>query len=198
MARGPLRKRESYLWTRDPLDWYVEPEWCSERLFAAEQFEGRIWDPCAGTGRIPAAARAAGHLAYGSDIETRGHEHVQFLDFQMFILSSSREVVVENIVCNPPYKIARQFAETALAITLRKVAMFLAANWVQGEARSQWLEATPLRRVYFICPRPSCPPGDIIKQGVVPGNGTSDFAWFVWEHGYQGRPEIAWLRRTSS
>jgi hypothetical protein len=198
MARGPLRKRESYLWTRDPLDWYVEPEWCSERLFAAETFEGTIWDPCAGTGRIRDAAKAAGYpSALASDIEPRGHQGVFSFDFTPYIMALKRERIVDNIVCNPPYKIAREFAEASLAITRCKVAMFLAANWVQGEARSRWLESTPLRRVYFICPRPSCPPGDIIKQGIVPGNGTSDFAWFVWEQGYQGRPEIGWLRRTS-
>jgi hypothetical protein len=42
--RGPLRKRESHLWQRDEHDWYIEPIWCSARLFEAEKFEGGIWD----------------------------------------------------------------------------------------------------------------------------------------------------------
>jgi hypothetical protein len=29
---GPLRKRKSHLWQRDPHDWYIEPEWVSDRF----------------------------------------------------------------------------------------------------------------------------------------------------------------------
>lgn len=51
--RGPLRKRESHLWSRDPHDWYCEPSWVSARLFAMEAFEGRVWDPACGAGQKP-------------------------------------------------------------------------------------------------------------------------------------------------
>jgi hypothetical protein len=192
MARGPLRKRESNLWARDPLDWYVEPDWCSDRLFQIEQFEGLIWDCCAGTGRIAYAARQAGYTAEATDIVARSPGITQF-DF--LSMRPERPNAGLSIVCNPPYRLAREFAELALKVITYKAALFLPANWVQGEKRSTWLESTPLRRVLFVCPRPSCPPGDIIKQGVVPGNGTTDFAWFIWERGYADRPEIGWCRR---
>jgi hypothetical protein len=51
--RGPLRKRKSHLRDRDPNDFYVEPEWCSMRLFEVERFEGRTIDPACGLGRPP-------------------------------------------------------------------------------------------------------------------------------------------------
>lgn len=192
MPRGPLRKRESYLWKRDPLDWYVEPDWCSQRLFDLVEFEGLIWDCCAGTGRIAEAARAAGYDARASDIEPRGHP-VNFLDIK--VCFAMTEPCVANIVSNPPYKLALEVTQFALKVALFKVAMFLPANWVQGEKRSRWLESTPLRQVLFVCPRPSCPPGDIIRQGVVPGNGTTDYAWFIWDRTYSGTPQLGWCRR---
>jgi hypothetical protein len=69
--RGPLRKRESHLWQRDEHDWYIEPIWCSARLFEAEKFEGGIWDPACGSGRIPQAAIDAGLEAVGTDLIAR-------------------------------------------------------------------------------------------------------------------------------
>jgi hypothetical protein len=39
------------------------------------------------------------------------------------------------------------------------------------------------------------PPGAVIEAGMKPGGGTTDFAWFLWLKGFDGRPEIGWLRR---
>ena len=75
------------------------------------------------------------------------------------------------------------------------MALLLPANWVQGDKRSRWLDRSPLRRVYFITPRPSMPPGAVIAAGQKPGNGTTDYAWFVWQVDYDGPAEICWLRR---
>lgn len=190
--RGPLRKRESHLWERHPEDWYVEPEWCSVEFFKQEPFEGELWDPSCGLGRIPTAARAAGHVCHATDLMARGFGGVH--DFRQ----TPHTARVANIVSNPPFGIADSYVLLALEIAERKVAMLLPANWVQGEKRSRWMETTPLRRVYFIAPRPSMPPGPIILAGEAPGNGTTDYAWFVWEHGYEGRPEIGWVRRDRS
>lgn len=186
--RGPLRKRESHLWERDPNDWYVEPEWCSARLFVMEQFVGTIWDPACGMGRILAGARAAGLPAIGTDLIDRGcgAGGVDFLKLDEH---------PPNIVSNPPFSLAEKFVIRALNLTQRKVAMLLPANWVQGDTRSRWLETTPLARVLFITPRPSMPPGTVVAAGGTPGNGTTDYAWFIWSRGHRYAPTIGWLRR---
>lgn len=188
--RGPLRKRDSHLWARHPEDWYVEPEWVSARLFAVENFDGGILDPSCGLGRIVNSARAAGLSALGHDIVQRGGV---FIGAPRDFLECTGNH--PNIVANPPFGIAEKFVSKALELAERKVAMLLPANWVQGAKRSRWLQSTPLRRVYFIAPRPSMPPGPAIEAGVRPGNGTTDYAWFVWLRGYDGAPEIRWLHR---
>ena len=158
MTAEPLRKRDSSLWRRDPHDWYVEPAWCSLRLFEEEAFRGCIHDPACGGG---------------------------------------------NIVSNPPFGFcddrksrSHPFVERCLERAERKVALLLPANWVQGDMRSRWLERTPLRRVWFLSPRPSMPPGHVLASGAKPGNGTTDYAWFVWQMDYDGATEVRWLRRT--
>ena len=100
---GPLlgghRNRERIVWQREKNDHYVEPEWCSLRLFEKIPFTGTIVDPSCGFGHIVKSAR------------------------------------------------------------------------------------------------PSMPPGYVIAEGQKPGNGTTDYAWFVWTQGYQGSPNVGWVRR---
>lgn len=191
--RGPLRKRESNLWAREANDWYVEPLWTSARLFAEEPFTGSVYDPACGGGNIVKAAIGAGLNAYGSDLIDRGFPSESIPPTPCDFLESVTPRI--NIVSNPPFAVAEQFVSRALLLASAKVAMLLPANWVQGDKRSRWLESTPLYRVWFITPRPSMPPGQAIAAGQKPGNGTTDYAWFVWLKGFDGAPSIRWLRR---
>lgn len=197
--RGPLRKRESNLWERERNDHYVEPEWCSRRLFEQEAFSGNVIDPACGFGNIVKSAQASNLDAIGYDIVRRS----DFCQVEQDFMSSEWQAVwrPDNIVSNPLFGICDTkkdklgFVDLALQRVERKCALLLPANWVQGDARSRWMASTPLRKVLFITPRPSMPPGHVIAAGVKPGNGTTDYAWFIWLKGYDGRPEIGWLRR---
>ncbi|MDB5596231.1 MAG: uncharacterized protein JWM36_3192 [Hyphomicrobiales bacterium] len=178
------------IWDRHPDDWYVEPEWVSERLFATEKFEGNVYDPACGMGRILKAAAAAGLEHVGSDLIMRSESCRMQMDFLTEAFYRA-----DNIVSNPPFKHAEAFVVRALERATGKVAMLLPSKWMHGDKRSRWLETTPLRRVLYITPRPSMPPGPVIEAGINPGGGKEDFAWFIWLRGYDGRPESSWLRR---
>jgi hypothetical protein len=198
--RGPLRKRESHLWDRHPDDWYVEPTWVSERLFEAEAFDGSIHDPACGQGHIVKSAKAAGYVAAGADLIKRSPECLWQRDW---LVEDEFDGPFKNIVSNPPFKLCddrkagtHPFVERCLERAERKVALLMPSNWIQGDKRSRWLETTPLYRIYFISPRPSMPPGPALAAGMKPGNGTTDYAWFVWLHGFNGRPTTHWLRRS--
>jgi hypothetical protein len=190
------RPLHAHRWPRDDEGWYVEPRWCSERLFAVEKFEGPILDPACGLGRIVEAAIKAGHLARGSDIVKRSpicEVRADFLEGN--ILGPA------NIVCNPPFStprcadLAQRFVERALRIAAGKVAMLLPAKWLFGDERSRWLEKTPLAKIWLLTPRPSIPPGDLIEAGGLATGGREDFAWLVWEPGYVFAPALMWLRK---
>jgi len=196
VAHGRLRKRDSHLWKRDPLDYYIEPRWCSERLFATETFTGAVWDSACGSGRIVEAAQSAGILAMASDIENRHPERGRvWVNRRDFLDFDPAWDLPDNIVSNPPFGIAERFVAHALKLARGKVAMLLPTKWIQGDKRSRWLATTPLRRVLFLAPRPSMPPGAVIEAGESPGGGKEDYAWFIWEIGYRGPWEGGWLRR---
>jgi hypothetical protein len=181
-------KVDAHTWNRIHNDWYVEPAWCSARLFEEETFVGAIYDPCCGFGTIVIEALKQGLSAYGSDLVNRGWDSTRTPhDF----LAPGVEHHA-NIVCNPPFNIAPQFAAAALARAERKVAMIFPTARLNA---ARWLRGTPLARIWLLTPRPSMPPGSTIAAGAKPGGGKTDFCWLVWSRGYVGAPEIRWIHR---
>jgi hypothetical protein len=135
-------------------DFYVEPEWCSERLFDVEPFVGEIIDPACGLGRIVTAAATHGHCSSGLDIAQRAPGFLQANFFE----EPGRCL---NIVTNPPFDIAREFAFHALELASRKVAIIFPTARLNA---ARWLEQTPLARIWLLTPRPSMPPGEAILR----------------------------------
>lgn len=183
------KPRDSHIFARQQHDHYVEPEWCSERLFDVEAFKGKIWDPCCGWGRIVDAAEAHGHQAEGSDIVDRARNRFLTSDFLKTDLGTEWD-----IVCNPPFDLSKKFALHAIKGTKGKVAMIWL--WRRLPA-ARWLADTPLARVWLLTPRPSMPSGEFIAKGGKVGGGTQDFCWLVWDHSHKGPPSINWLHRDS-
>jgi hypothetical protein len=200
------RPRATHAWPKDPYGHYVEPHWCSRRLFDVERFEQTIWDPCAGWGRILQAAIDAGYCTFGSDIVYRDATSKVSGNFVFFLsdfLGDDDEPFVKSVIKtltrapfsiagNPPFNLLPEFVERALELGARKVAFL----WrLQRLAAARWLQETPLARVYLLNPRPSMPPGTHIEAGGFVGGDSHDYCWLVFERGYAGRPEICWLRR---
>jgi hypothetical protein len=192
LPSGAERERKSHLWACDPDDWYVEPRWCDDALFAAVEFEGAIVDPCCGLGRVLDAAKAAGYDTIGADLWDRGLGDRHFFAQRDFFSDNSS---LSNVVCNPPYKFSDRFVSHAVERSRGKTAVLLRVQWANAGARSRWLEALPLRHVLMLSPRPSMPPGAVVVAGERVGGGREDYAWFVFERGYAGRPEFGWARR---
>lgn len=182
----------AHAWEREKQEHYVEPHWCSERLFEVERFKDSIWDPCCGFGRIPDAADRAGLIGLGTDIVHRGWRGQKTtIDFL-----KAEAPLSENIVCNPPFNIAGKFARHAVSMShVEKVAMVFPTARLNA---ARWLRETPLARVWLMTPRPSMPPGHTIAAGERPQGGKMDYCWLVWERGHVGAPAIHWLERDRS
>jgi hypothetical protein len=179
----------AHTWRRAGEDFYSEPEWCSARLFAVETFTGPIWDPAAGLGTIPRAARAAGLSNFASDIADRGCGARQD-----FLTAPALTTGAFSVVTNPPFALAREFVERALTLGAAKVAMIFPTARLNA---ARWLEALPLARIWLLTPRPSMPPGNVILRGEKPGGGKTDFGWLVFDRTHSGPPVMRWLHRDS-
>jgi hypothetical protein len=187
------RLRDSRIWPRAGDDWYVEPEWTSHRLFDVETFTGAVHDPACGMGRIVEAARAHRLEATGADLVDRGFGY-PVADFLQSHWKSRKQTVstFDNIVTNPPFDVARAFAEHAVALARRQAAILFPTARLNA---ARWLAGLPLIRVWLLTPRPSMPPGETILRGERAAGGKTDFAWLVFHRGHAGAPTIGWLRR---
>src|SRR6266849_5264480 len=169
-------------------DFYCEPRWAVDALLDAERFEGLVWDPAAGRDNIPKACRARGIQALGSDMVQRGIASVTApVDFLVSPIYRPA-----SIICNPPFALAERFIERALSLATNKVAMLLRLSFLEGQRRGEMFERTPLARVLVFSSRVSMPPGD---SAIEAKGGAVAFAWYVWEHGFEGEPTIGWLRK---
>jgi len=164
---------------------YVEPFWCSERLFQEEAFSGGIYDPACGFGRIVISAKKAGHQALGSDLVDRGWDSTP----QNFL---NHRYPHDNIVSNPPFDILPAFARHAVKLARHKVALVMPSARLHA---AHWLMELPLRRVWLMTPRPSMPPGHYIQAGGKVGGGKTDYCWLVFDNYLDGPVEMKWLHR---
>lgn len=187
------RQKQAHVWDREEHDHYVEPVWCTERLLEREPFSGTIWDPCCGFGHVLQACDKMSLDTVGTDIVRRSEwcsEVRNFLD------NTAR---ADNIICNPPFKHCNTppypWVTKAIWTVRNKAALLLPLSWMTGSKRGEWLQTQPLYRVWIITPRPSMPPGRVLAAGEAAGNGTKDFAWFVFLNGYDGSPKIGWLKK---
>lgn len=160
------------------LDDYPTPAYCTEALMKRECFEGKIWECACGSGAMLDIIRKYHPNCFGTDILT-GND---------FLLERRK---VDNIVTNPPYKLALAFAQQGLRLARHKLALFLRLNFLEGQRRYHFFKSSPLQTVYVFSRRQT------LSSTQVTSGGTIAYAWFVWERGYAGKPYLDWINDES-
>lgn len=153
-------------------------------LLDRETFEGSIWENSCGQGHICRALEARGYRdILATDLVDRGYGEAP----HDFLTSPYR---ADNIVMNPPFSMAQQFVELSLARTTKKVAMLGKLQFLEGQKRKPFFQATPLKRVYVFSKRVQ-----FYRNGEKGSysNSTMAFAWYLWDHSYEGPPIIEWI-----
>jgi len=175
-------------------DYYATDPGSTFALFDVEKFEPTTFlEPCCGEGHI---SKIIEHMMDGSEIESTdlidrgyGEGDVDFLE------KDYEGQKYDYIITNPPYKLAQQFIEKSLSITNKKVVMFLKIQFLEGIGRYDMFKNTPLKIVHVFSGRQD-PWSNGLQKNPKTGKkwgSTMCFAWFVWEHGYEGEPTIKWI-----
>jgi hypothetical protein len=170
---------------REKDDFYPTPPAGTRALLSVETFEGKIWEPACGDGALSNVLLDAGYEVTSTDLIDRcyGEHGVDFL--------MEAQPRAPNIITNPPFKHADEFALKALSLTTGKVALLCRLSWLEGKKRRQMFESTPLARVWVFAGRLN------MQRGRQPHKGESSgmiaFAWFVWEHGHKGPATLGWV-----
>lgn len=162
---------------RDDYNFCPTPSAVTEALLEVEDFGSEVWEPACGDGAISEVLIKHGYEVVSSDIVDRGYGEVE--DF----FESDR--TAESVVTNPDYDYSEEFVRTALERATYKVAMLLPLGFLTSKGRYELLTGSPLKRVYVFTGRVTLRSPDQRKSE---GNGRENYAWFVWEHGYEGDP----------
>lgn len=172
---------------REKDDFYATEPRAVELLLENIKFVPEIYEPACGMGHISKVLLEHGYSVVSSDLIYRG--------FGIGDADFLKDNVPWNgdIITNPPYKMAIQFIEHALSLVNNgnKVAMLLRLQFLESKRRYKFFKENPPRYVYVHSSRVRCAiNGDFEKSK---DSNAVAYAWFVWEKGYKGKPEIEWL-----
>lgn len=160
---------------RRSFDDYPTPLSFTRSLTEREDFPGVTLEPAAGAGWMALGLRRAGLEVITNDIQRGG------VDF----LSGSFDQV-DNVITNPPYSRALDFATRSLEVATKKVALLVKATFLEGTRRYEGLfRDKPPARVY-ITTRRMAPAG----KG---SGGAFAHAWVVWDADHEGPPVLGWF-----
>jgi hypothetical protein len=174
-------------------DHYPTPPAATWALLRCERFAGPVWEPCAGAGEMASVLRDSGLFVVASTIEERNpalcgvHGGIDFLSVDC----DPNWPVFDNIITNPPFKIAEKIIRKALSHRPAKVAMLLNIKFLSrvGRARN-FFHFHPPSRVWVIGDRITMYPADYDGPR---GTTTETHAWFVWDDSHIGAPQIGWV-----
>ncbi|TRW70905.1 NAD(P)-dependent oxidoreductase [Lactococcus lactis] len=169
---------------REVNDYYATEPKAVELLLQKEKFSSIILEPSCGEGHISRVLLDNGYAVKSSDLIDRGFGEVKdFFEVDEFC---------GDIITNPPYKVALDFVKHSLDIIPEgsKVAMFLKLQFLEGKARKEFYKENPPKKIYVASGRLNCAKNGKFEEFK---SSAVAYAWFVWEKGYQGSPEIDWI-----
>ena len=163
IGSGPKARRHA-------LDFYATPPEATEALLQNVALDGRVWEPACGDGAMARVIEAHGYQVVGTDIEPRGYGMA--LDFLR-----ARSLLGDSIVTNPPFSRAYAFAEHALRLKPRLVALLLKSQFWHAVSRLGMFTRWPPAEILALTWRP-----DFDGRGAP----TMDLIWTVWRDGCRG------------
>lgn len=166
-------------------DYYATEPTATKMLCRLETFSNPILEPACGEGHISKQLIEYGYEVVSRDIVDRGFGCVA--DF----LYMNNEKWSGDIITNPPYNLAQEFVEQALGMVNEgnKVAMFLKLTFLEGKKRAEFFKKNPPCRIWVSSSRLKCAKNGDFEKSV----DAVAYAWFVWEKGYKGNPELHWF-----
>ena len=129
----------------------------------------------------------------GYDLIDRGYNNT-IVD--NFLEHDFKDQKFDNIITNPPYKLAQEFLEKEMKIINKngKIAMFLKIQFLEGSKRKEMFKNFPPKYIYVFSKRQNpWRNGSPVDEKGKPWSSTMCFAWFVWKEGFSGEPVIRCL-----
>ena len=197
---------------REENDYYATDPLAAIELLNIEPQIDNIWENAVGAGHLATVFNKVGKLRVISDLVDRGYrpEGIPVSYGKDFM--QMNKMWKGDIVTNPPYSVAIEWAEHCLSLIQegRYVALFLKLTFLEGKARKEFFKKNPPIRIWVSSSRIPCArngefeifkkdksgnikydkEGNPIKEKV---SSATSYAWFIWQKGFKGFPEIRWF-----
>jgi hypothetical protein len=170
---------------REENDFYATDPSAIDDLLKVETFNKDIWECACGEGHLSKRLKEYGYKVYSTDLIDRGYQD-ELVDFLC-----SEKKFGGDIITNPPYKYCSEFILKALdSIPIgNKIAMFLKLTTLEGQKRYEEIYSKyPPKTIYVYSKRKEC-----AENGKFKGTSAVCYAWFIWEKGFIGCPQIKWI-----
>lgn len=150
-----------------------------------------VWEPAVGGGHLAKRMKDLGLKVVSSDLHDYGF--ISNFKPQDFLEAEELPPDTDAIVTNPPYKYALEFCQKCVGLEVLKFAMFLKLTFLEGAKRQEFFQKYPPKQVAVCVNRVQCAlNGD---AEMFAKSSAACYAWFIWERGYQGHPEVLWLTK---
>lgn len=170
---------------RSPGDFYATPQSAIDQLLDVERFDGPVWEPACGHGAISQILVARGYQVISTDLVDRGFG-IGGVDFLL-----EHKLLAPQVMTNPPFNLATEFARHALALGATKLALLLKVGFLEGPTKADL--HSRLSRVWVIRRRVTfLKNGQSFSRSNGKG-GIHTYAWFVWDQAHSGPVTIDWL-----
>jgi len=174
-------------------DFYATPSKTTEALLRVEDFDGPVWEPCCGQGHMSSVLKDHGLRVQSTDLVDRGYsmnEPHDFLSPNVPLKELGKPYLLDypNIITNPPYSNALDFARQAVGFSTKKCALLLKLSFLEGQKRKAFFKVSPPSRIHVFSERQS-----LMKNGVVHKGGMMALAWFIWDKTSSDIARVSWL-----
>ena len=156
----------------------------------------KIWENAVGMGHLAERLKKYGYDVVGSDIVDRGYPNTLVIDFLKDGFGKYKKILSgRDIVTNPPYKHALEWAKKSLELLEQgnNLCLFLRLLFLEGKKRKQFFLENPPKYVMVSSSRILCAKNAEFDETKASGSSAVAFAWFIWQKGYKGETTIKWV-----
>ena len=175
---------------RNKREYYGTPTWITRALLISEALPGRVWEPCAGDGKMVDVLRRHDRQVVASDIEPRGDG----IEKRDFLATGSAPDGIAAIITNPPWDTGGRLSTAIVRHALHLmtpcrgvVAMLVPLAWDTAKSRADLFMGPSYVAEVCLLDRMQVMEGTSLDKGMT---STIQATWHVWDLGRQRRGGI--------
>lgn len=174
---------------REANNFYATHPSTTRDILSVETFGNEILEPFCGTGTMAEVIKQSGRTVLAYDIIDRGYGKVG--DFFEVDFEENKY----DIITNPPYyEVLPKIIRRCISLAKHKVAIIMPLRYLSGKARfTDLYEQFPPSRVYVYQERIGVAKNADFEKFADAGANMEIYAWFIWQKGFTGKPELKWL-----